>query len=138
MEVDTMADVIPLEAAETFEQARVVAFVAQTFAVRSSRRNDFDDIDAMLTAVRTALDDIDKMLPTGDEAVNYDLRKGAALLAQAADLVADHDDGRIPRSVRRRVVVLNALASDHMTLAIDRLRDRLLVADESSVSVKGA
>ena len=124
-----MADVIPFEAAETFEQARVVAFVAQTFAVRSLRRNEFDDIDAMLAAVRTALNEIESLLPTSDEVANYELRQGADLLADAADLVAYCEDERIPRSVRRRVAAMNARASDHMTRAIERLRDTSLSSD---------
>ena len=116
-----MTEVIPFEAAETLEQTRVAAFVAQTFAVRSLRRNEFDDIDAMLAAVRTALDEIESLLPTNDKVANYELRQGADLLADAADLVADYEGERPPRSVRRRVAAMNARASDHMIRAIERL-----------------
>jgi hypothetical protein len=110
-----------VEPAETLERTKLLAFVAQSLAVRSTKETDFDDVDATIASVRHALNELDLVLPTPDEVANHDLRQGCVLLNDAIDLIEEADGERLPRPVRRRVAVLNARASEHMSRAVDRL-----------------
>jgi hypothetical protein len=109
------------EAADTLERTRLLAFVAQSLAVRTPRPGLFDDVEGTISSVREAIDEITELLPTPDQAANYDLRQGCELLADAIDLVEEADGARLSRPLRRRVTVLNAQAADHIASALDRL-----------------
>jgi hypothetical protein len=121
MEVEMTISPLALQSADTLERTRLLAFVAQSFAVRTPTPNMFDDVEGTISSVREAIDEITSLLPTPDEAANYDLRQGCALLADAVDLIEEVDGERLSRPLRRRVSVLNAQAAGHIASALDRL-----------------
>jgi hypothetical protein len=111
---------LALQSAETLERTRLLAFVAQSFAVRTPKPSMFDDVEGTISSVRGAINEMTALLPTPDEAANYEIRQGCALLADAVDLV-EEADGELSRPLRRRVSVLNAQAAGHIASALDRL-----------------
>jgi hypothetical protein len=121
MEVEMTMSPLALQSADTLERTRLLAFVAQSFAVRTPKPNMFDDVEHTISSVRGAIDEMTALLPTPDEAANYEIRQGCALLSDAIDLVEEADGERLSRPLRRRVSVLNAQAADHIASALDRL-----------------
>jgi hypothetical protein len=109
------------QSADILERTRLLAFVAQTFAVRAPHEHDRDELEDTISSVRDAVDEITALLPTPDEAANYEFRQGCALLTEAVDLIEDVEGERMSRLLRRRVAVLNAQAAKHIAAALDRL-----------------
>ena len=105
------------------DDVRLHVFVAQSLAVRPLTAAEFDEVQTTIDSVRGALDEIEVLVPSLDEAVGRELREGCALLDAALEIVASRGDGGLSRSTRRRLAALNAAGVEHVARALDRLDD---------------